>query len=136
MPREKYISTLSLVNILFELGPLSVTVDAGNWDSYGGGIFDGCPYTESINLNHAVQLVGYGTDPDHGDFWLIKNSFNIEKDEGYMKLKRNAELKCGRNLTPLQGTACQDDGVEEQKVCGTCGILFESSYPIGAKYVK
>ena len=56
-------------------GPLSVSVAANDWGLYYGGVFDGCPYDENIAINHAVQLVGYGTDPSDGDYWIIKNSW-------------------------------------------------------------
>lgn len=25
--------------------------------------------------NHALIITGYGTDPNHGDFWIVKNSY-------------------------------------------------------------
>ena len=43
-------------------GPLGVVMDALTWKAYSGGVFDGCSFSENILLNHALQLVGYGTD--------------------------------------------------------------------------
>ena len=41
------------------------------WGAYSGGVFDGCSYS-NIPINHVVQLVGYGTDPAEGDYWLVR----------------------------------------------------------------
>ena len=42
-------------------------------------------------------------------------------------------LTCGVNSTPMDGTACVGGpGTDEQTVCGMCGMLFDSSYPLGA----
>merc|ERR1711872_429439 len=49
---------------LAEVGPLAVAVYASGWGSYSSGIYDGCSYDSNIALNHAVQLVGYGSDAD------------------------------------------------------------------------
>ena len=40
------------------------------WRNYFGGIFDGCNQT-TPSINHAVQLVGYGTD-NGKDYWLVR----------------------------------------------------------------
>ena len=56
-------------------GPLSASVAASDWGLYFGGVFDGCDYDRNIVVNHAVLLVGYGTDPQGGDYWLIKVFF-------------------------------------------------------------
>lgn len=42
---------------------------------------------------------------------------------------------CGKDTTVSDGTACKDSGITEQLVCGSCGILFDSAYPLGAKAV-
>jgi cathepsin L len=55
-------------------GPLSISVDASAWSSYEEGVFTGCAVTNP-DINHAVQAVGYGTDPNLGDFWIVRNSW-------------------------------------------------------------
>jgi len=58
-------------------------------------------------VNHAVVLVGYGTDEENGDFWLIRNSWGTGYGEnGYIRILRESELKCGTDSTPLDGSAC------------------------------
>ena len=37
---------------------------------------------------------------------------------------------------PLFGTGCVDDNVPIQTVCGQCGILYDTSYPIGVEPAK
>jgi len=116
------------------VGPLSIAAAASRWQFYGSGVFNSCPYEEHITLNHAVQLVGYGSDAEHGDYWLVRNSWGGSWGErGYIRLARESELNCGIDARPADGTACQGGpGWEEQTVCGMCGMLFDSSYPLGA----
>jgi cathepsin L len=40
------------------------------WSAYEEGIFDGCNQTNP-DIDHAVQLVGYGTD-NGSDYWLVR----------------------------------------------------------------
>jgi len=119
---------------LANVGPLAVAADASPWQLYGSGVFSGCSYSSNIALNHAIQMVGYGTDPSHGDYWLVRNSWGkLWGEHGYIRLQREAELTCGTDSTPMDGTACVGGpGTDEQHVCGMCGILYDSSYPIGA----
>jgi len=116
-------------------GPLAVAADATPWQFYGSGVFTGCNYANNIGLNHAIQMVGYGTDPTHGDYWLVRNSWGgFWGENGYIRLQREAELTCGTDSTPMDGTACQNGpGTDSQHVCGMCGILYDMSYPLGAK---
>merc|ERR1711944_364802 len=111
-----------------------ISVDASVWHSYEGGIFDGCSYEENIEINHGVQLVGYGTDAEHGDYWIVRNSWGPEwGEEGFIRLKRETEVNCGTDSTPMMGTACEGDGNAVQKICGMCGVLFDTTYPISSR---
>ena len=77
---------------------------SSGWGSYNGGIYDGCKYTSNIALNHAVQLVGYGSDTD-GDYWIVRNSWGPSwGEDGYIRLRRDAEAQCGTDSTPMDGT--------------------------------
>ena len=60
----------AVIDAVANIGPLAVSVDAGAWHDYESGIFDGGNQT-SPTLDHLVQLVGYGTDKDLGDYWII-----------------------------------------------------------------
>ena len=121
---------------LANVGPLSIAVDASAWSFYRDGVFDGCPVDQNIQINHAVQLVGYGTDATDGDYWLVRNSWGGSwGEEGYIRLARRSEPECGTDSTPLMGTACVNDGNDVQYVCGTCAILFDIVYPIGTYLV-
>jgi len=119
---------------LANVGPLAVAANASPWQLYGSGVFSGCSYSSNIGINHAIQMVGYGTDPSKGDYWLVRNSWgSMWGEHGYIRLQRESELTCGVDSTPMDGTACVGGpGTDQQNVCGMCGILFDMSYPLGA----
>merc|ERR1712215_316607 len=119
---------------LAENGPLAVAVYASGWGSYSGGVYDGCDFDSNIALNHAVQLVGYGTDASDGDYWIVRNSWGSGwGEDGYIRLQRQSTAQCGTDSSPMDGTACVGGpGNDEQHVCGQCGVLFDVSYPLGA----
>jgi len=118
---------------LAEVGPLAVAVYASGWGGYSGGVYDGCSYDSNIALNHAVQLVGYGTDESLGDYWIVRNSWGSRwGEDGYIRLRRDSTAQCGTDSTPMDGTACSGGpGNDEQHVCGQCGVLFDVSFPLG-----
>merc|ERR1711970_993385 len=122
----------ALMNHLANEGPLSASVAASDWSAYHGGVFDGCDYNGNMVVNHAVTLVGYGTDPAEGDFWLIKNSWGASWGEGgYIRLRRQSTPQCAIDSSPLDGSGCVDGGVESVEVCGTCAVVSDNSYPLG-----
>ena len=65
---------------------------AGAFSQYQGGIFSGC--SSSAELDHAVVVVGYGTQ-DGQDYWLVKNSWGSSWGEkGFIRVKRGVKM-CG-----------------------------------------
>jgi len=122
----------ALMNAIAQVGPIAVSVDASTWSAYKGGIFNGCNQ-KNPDINHAVTLVGYGEENGQA-YWLIRNSWSASwGEQGYIRVARfnTEEQMCGSDITPHDGNAC--DGEDEpQTVCGTCGVLFDSSYPLNA----
>ncbi|KAI8120046.1 Cathepsin S [Lucilia cuprina] len=74
-------------------GPVAVAIQANNnFMNYKSGVFDD-PDCSKIG-NHAVLVVGYGTE-NGKDYWLIKNSWSSYwGDNGYIKMARNKNNQC------------------------------------------
>lgn len=91
--------------------PVAVTVCAGSWSSYGGGVFTNC--VANCAVDHAVLLVGYGTDATLGDYWLIQNSWNTWWGEsGFIRLRRTDSSTAGVGMCGLtKRTGQQATGV-------------------------
>jgi len=126
LPVNKY---EPVVEALAHEGPLALAVDASKWSFYESGVFDGCNQTNP-DIDHAVQLVGYGSDKKDGDYWIIRNSWTPAwGEEGFIRIKRRSDPPCGMDIHPEDGTACKD-GPKQVEVCGTCGVLFDPLYPV------
>lgn len=84
---------------LATMGPIPVAIDASAraFHNYKSGVYDDTECSSSSRaLNHAVLLVGYGTDRNYGDYWIVKNSWGSKwGDSGYFKLARNRHNLCG-----------------------------------------
>jgi len=89
----------SLLQALFEHGPLSVAIEADEtgFQFYHKGVMSAhC----GSRLDHGVLLVGYGVDPESKQaFWRIKNSWGAGwGEEGYIRIlrgKRWGGPECG-----------------------------------------
>jgi cathepsin L len=126
LPANNY---TALMNAVASVGPVSISVDA-DWGAYESGVFDGCNQANP-DIDHAVVLVGYGEE-NGSKYWLVRNSWAPSWGEkGYIRLARdsNDESNCGQDTTPQDGTACTGE-TDPVTVCGTCGVLFDSAYPL------
>ncbi|XP_066140805.1 digestive cysteine proteinase 1-like [Euwallacea fornicatus] len=80
------------------VGPVSVALNAADFQNYGGGIYDnpGC----STAINHGVLAVGYNSENGR-DYWIVKNSWGGGWGEGgYIRMAR------GHNLCAIASQAC------------------------------
>ena len=74
-----------------EKGTVSVAVDAGNWHQYDSGIINDRSWCNG-QVNHAVVVVGYGTDSATGlDYWLVRNSWGTSwGEDGYIRIQKTS----------------------------------------------
>lgn len=86
--------------------PVSVAIEAGGraLQLYQSGVFTGhC----GLNLDHAVVVVGYGTE-NGVDYWIVRNSWGSQwGEDGYIRIRRNTHTFTGK-----------------------CGIAMQPSYPV------
>ncbi|XP_034481836.1 cathepsin L1-like [Drosophila innubila] len=82
-----------LTKAVAEKGPISVAVDARLFQHYRGGVFNQASCIGRVN--HAVLVVGYGSDKNGGDYWIVKNSWGTNWGEnGYIRMARNRRNQC------------------------------------------
>ena len=85
-----------LAKVVSKIGPVSIAI-LGSLDSiysYASGVYfdPGC----NDKIDHAALIVGFGTDPKFGDYWLVKNSWGENWGEkGYIRMARNQGNHCG-----------------------------------------
>jgi len=138
----------SLMNAVVTQGPIAISAAAEPWQLYSGGVYNGdC----GSDIDHAIQLVGYGTAGNStgrtllgggggkgkGAYWLVRNSWGTGwGEEGYIRIQRFGDGKepCLTDKNPADGTGCTG-GPKTQQVCGLCGLMSESSYPTGGSLV-
>ncbi|KAM9838741.1 cathepsin S, ortholog 1 isoform 2-T2 [Aulostomus maculatus] len=78
------------------VGPIAVAMNAmlPSFHLYRGGLYN-VPGCNPKLVNHAVLVVGYGSDGGE-DFWLVKNSWGTAwGEDGFIRIARNKNNLCG-----------------------------------------
>lgn len=82
--------------MMLQFSPIAAAIEAENWmfRSYESGIMtSGCGH----NLDHAIEIVGYGSQ-GNTDYFIVKNSWgNWWGEAGYVRI---APDQCGITLYP------------------------------------
>jgi len=96
---------------LVKSGPMSVSFEVyPDFMHYSGGVYHHSHLVDKFNpfelTNHAVLLVGYGTDAESGeDYWLVKNSWGSGWGEGgFFRIRRGVD-ECGIESIAVEVTA-------------------------------
>ena len=82
---------------LYAKGPLAIALNADPLQYYSSGIINlTARQCDPDGMNHAVTLVGYGTD-NNTPYWLVRNSWGKSWGEkGYFRVYRGSGV-CGIN---------------------------------------
>lgn len=95
----------SMKQVIANVGPVAIAYQVvGDFRDYKSGVYtsDNCK-NGRMDVNHAVQAVGYGTDENGMDYWIVKNSWGSRWGEhGYARIA-------------VEGKAC--------------GLLTKASFP-------
>uniref|UniRef100_H3GJ17 Peptidase C1A papain C-terminal domain-containing protein n=1 Tax=Phytophthora ramorum TaxID=164328 RepID=H3GJ17_PHYRM len=95
-----------LLRTAVEQQPIAVAINSEDpFGDYAGGFYS-CPNDGDLSskddVNHALLLVGYGTDATEGDYWILKNSYGSSWGaSGFLKLVADAKVNCGLNIFPV-----------------------------------
>jgi C1A family cysteine protease len=89
-----------LQNAVATIGPVTIGYDVvTSFYYYESGVYYDPDCSESsVNYDggHAVVVVGYGTDPALGDYWIMRNSWGTGWGQaGYFLMARNRGNLCG-----------------------------------------
>jgi cathepsin C len=97
-------------------GPIAVGFEVyDDFMNYGSGIYHHTGLKDSVNklnkwdpfqlTNHAVLVVGYGTDPTTKEpFWIVKNSWGTNwGEQGYFRIRRGSD-ECGIESLSVEAT--------------------------------
>ncbi|CAI5712343.1 unnamed protein product [Hyaloperonospora brassicae] len=107
---------IELLKLALQHQPVSVAINSGgSFDAYKGGIYT-CPndgtFASSAAINHALVLVGYGSDGTT-DYWILKNSYGASWGEkGFLRLQMDAKINCGLSVFAVVPTGATVGSVD------------------------
>ena len=77
----------AMMKEIYNRGPIACGIDAGPILKYTTGIATGF----SVMQDHVVSVVGWGTDKDEGQYWIVRNSWGeYWGEQGYIRVKSGA----------------------------------------------
>ena len=82
--------------------PIAASLNASqqSFMMYSSGVYDDANCDPNV-LNHAITVVGYGTE-DGGDYWIVKNSWGTSwGDAGYIRVA----ISSGAGICGIQSAA-------------------------------
>ncbi|KAL3673500.1 hypothetical protein V7S43_001209 [Phytophthora oleae] len=121
-----------LLKLALQQQPISAAINSGGaFDEYMSGIYS-CPndgdFTSSSGINHAIVLVGYGSDGTT-DYWILKNSYGSSWGEkGFMRLAMDSKINCGLSVFPIIPTGAIT-GAAHTSVDGGGAVEFVGMSP-------
>lgn len=63
-----------LLAVVAKFGPVAVAIDSSDslFTHYNSGVYySNVCSNDSLDVNHGVLVVGYDTDPQYGDYWIV-----------------------------------------------------------------
>merc|ERR1712146_328648 len=92
---QGYASTTAIMQSVYSDGPVSTGIwltgggTPNTLVNYKGGIYD-CSFQGGGFAFHAVDIIGWGTDPKTGlDYWVARNSWGDGWGEDYLNPSAN-----------------------------------------------
>jgi len=79
----------AMMKEIFQRGPISCGIDANPLLNYEAGIIK----EKGEGVDHVISVVGWGTDPTDGMYWIVRNSWGEYWGEmGYVRVAKGALL--------------------------------------------
>jgi len=79
----------AMMKEIFNRGPISCGIDAMPLLNYESGIIK----DQGSGVDHVISVVGWGTDPKDGMYWIVRNSWGEYWGEmGYVRVAKGALL--------------------------------------------
>jgi C1A family cysteine protease len=102
-----------IAQALAQYGPLSIALDANGFSGYHGGVLRN-PSCSISGLNHAVNIVGYGTSGLQ--YWKVRNSWGTSfGEQGYIRMARG-NCQCGLCRQVVYATGVTVGGGDDDSV--------------------